>query len=60
MKLRNLTYFSTYVGIYTENSGYNTVYFIPISIADIDDNDNFHQLNFSTSDKIVKNLNDYS
>ena len=26
----------------------------PISIADIDDNDNFHQLCFSTSDEIVK------
>jgi hypothetical protein len=27
---------------------------VPISIADIDDNDNFHQLCFSTSDEIVK------
>ena len=27
---------------------------IPISIADINDNDNFHQLCFSTSDEIVK------
>ena len=26
----------------------------PISIADINDNDNFHQLCFSTSDEIVK------
>ena len=27
---------------------------VPISIADINDNDNFHQLCFSTSDEIVK------
>ena len=27
---------------------------LPISIADINDNDNFHQLCFSTSDEIVK------
>ena len=27
---------------------------MPISIADIDDTDNFHQLCFSTSDEIVK------
>ena len=41
-----------YVG-YSNNSGDLTPH-IPISIADINDNDNFHQLCFSTSDEIVK------
>ena len=44
--------FQYYIG-YSESSGVlipNT----PISIADINDNDNFHQLCFSTSDEIVK------
>ena len=36
-----------------ESSGVLTPH-VPISIADINDNDNFHQLCFSTSDKIVK------
>ena len=27
---------------------------VPVSIADINDNDNFHQLYFSTSDEIIK------
>ena len=44
--------FQYYVG-YSENSGVLTEH-VPISIADIDDNDNFHQLCFSTSDEIVK------
>ena len=44
--------FQYYVG-YTESSGVLTPH-IPISIADINDNDNFHQLCFSTSDEIVK------
>ena len=41
-----------YVG-YSNSSGVLTPH-IPISIADINDNDNFHQLCFSTSDEIVK------
>ena len=41
-----------YVG-YSKSSGDLTPH-IPISIADINDNDNFHQLCFSTSDEIVK------
>ena len=44
--------FQYYVG-YTESSGVLTPH-VPISIADINDNDNFHQLCFSTSDEIVK------
>jgi hypothetical protein len=44
--------FQYYVG-YSETSGVLTQH-VPISIADIDDNDNFHQLCFSTSDEIVK------
>ena len=44
--------FQYYVG-YSDNSGV-LIPHIPISIADIDDNDNFHQLCFSTSDEIVK------
>ena len=44
--------FKYYVG-YSESSGVLTPH-VPISIADINDNDNFHQLCFSTSDKIVK------
>ena len=44
--------FQYYVG-YSENSGVLTEH-VPISIADIDDNDNFHQLCFSTSDEIFK------
>ena len=41
-----------YVG-YSNSSGDLTPH-IPISIADINDNDNFHQLCFSTSDEIVQ------
>ena len=44
--------FQYYVG-YSESSGILTPH-APISIADINDNDNFHQLCFSTSDEIVK------
>ena len=44
--------FQYYVG-YSDSSGV-LVSHVPVSIADIDDNDNFHQLCFSTSDKIVK------
>ena len=44
--------FKYYVG-YSESSGVLTPH-VPISIADINDNDNFHQLCFSTSDKIIK------
>jgi len=44
--------FQYYIG-YSDSSGV-LIPHIPISIADIDDNDNFHQLCFSTSDKIVK------
>ena len=44
--------FQYYVG-YSESSGV-LIPHVPISIADIDDNDNFHQLCFSTSDEIVK------
>ena len=44
--------FQYYVG-YSECSGV-LIPHVPISIADIDDNDNFHQLCFSTSDEIAK------
>ena len=44
--------FRYYIG-YSESSGV-LIPHVPISIADIDDNDNFHQLCFSTSDEIVK------
>ena len=38
---------------YSESSG-DLIPHAPISIADINDNDNFHQLCFSTNDEIVK------
>ena len=44
--------FQYYIG-YSDSSGV-LIPHVPISIADIDDNDNFHQLCFSTSDEIVK------
>ena len=44
--------FQYYVG-YSDSSGV-LIPHLPISIADINDNDNFHQLCFSTSDEIVK------
>ena len=44
--------FQYYVG-YSDSSGILTPH-EPISIADINDNDNFHQLCFSTSEEIVK------
>jgi len=44
--------FQYYIG-YSDSSGV-LIPHLPISIADINDNDNFHQLCFSTSDKIVK------
>jgi hypothetical protein len=44
--------FQYYIG-YSDSSGV-LIPHIPISIADIDDSDNFHQLCFSTSDEIVK------
>ena len=44
--------FQYYIG-YSDSSGV-LIPHIPISIADIDDNDNFHQLCFFTSDEIVK------
>ena len=44
--------FEYYVG-YSDSSGV-LIPHVPISIADINDNDNFHQLCFSTSDEIVK------
>ena len=44
--------FQYYVG-YSDSSGV-LIQHVPISIADINDNDNFHQLCFSTSDEIVK------
>ena len=44
--------FQYYVG-YSDNSGV-LIPHIPISITDIDDQDNVHQLCFSTSDEIVK------
>ena len=44
--------FQYYIG-YSDSSGV-LIPHVPISIADINDNDNFHQLCFSTSDKIVK------
>ena len=44
--------FQYYIG-YSDSSGVLTPH-VPISIADIDDNDNFHQLCFSASNEIVK------
>ena len=44
--------FQYYIG-YSDSSGV-LIPHIPISIADINDNDNFHQLCFSTSDEIIK------
>ena len=44
--------FQYYVG-YSYCSG-DLITLVPISIVDINDNDNFHQLCFSTSDEIVK------
>ena len=44
--------FQYYIG-YSDSSGV-LIPHVPISIADIDDNDNFHQLCFSTSDEIIK------
>ena len=44
--------FQYYIG-YSDSSGVPIPH-VPISIADINDNDNFHQLCFSTSDEIVK------
>ncbi len=44
--------FQYYIG-YSDSSGV-LIPHAPISIADINDNDNFHQLCFSTSDEIVK------
>ena len=44
--------FQYYIG-YSDSSGVLIAH-VPISIADINDNDNFHQLCFSTSDEIVK------
>ena len=44
--------FQYYIG-YSESVG-GLVSHVPISIVDINDNDNFHQLCFSTNDEIVK------
>ena len=44
--------FQYYVG-YSDSSGV-LIPHVPISIADINDNDNFHQLCFSTSEEIIK------
>lgn len=44
--------FQYYIG-YSDSSGV-LIPHLPISIADINENDNFHQLCFSTSDEIVK------
>ena len=44
--------FQYYIG-YSDSAGV-LIPHVPISIADINDNDNFHQLCFSTSDAIVK------
>ena len=44
--------FQYYIG-YSDSYGV-LIPHVPISIADINDNDNFHQLCFSTSDEIVK------
>ena len=44
--------FQYYIG-YSDSSGV-LIPHVPISIADINDSDNFHQLCFSTSDEIVK------
>ena len=46
--------FQYYIG-YSDSSG--LIPHAPISIVDINDNDNFHQLCFSTSDEII-NFND--
>ena len=50
--MKNLTYLSTMLAILKVLEVLTP--HVPISIADINDNDNFHQLCFSTSDKIVK------
>ncbi len=44
--------FQYYIG-YSDSAGV-LIPHVPISIADINDNDNFHQLCFSTSDDIIK------
>jgi len=44
--------FQYYVG-YSDSSGV-LIPHVPVSIADINDNDNFHQLCFSTNEEIVK------
>ncbi len=44
--------FQYYIG-YSDSSGV-LIPHVPVSITDINDNDNFHQLCFSTNDKIVK------
>ena len=44
--------FQYYIG-YSDSSGV-LIPHVPVSIADINDNDNFHQLCFSTSDEIIK------
>lgn len=44
--------FQYYIG-YSDSLGV-LIPHVPVSIADINDNDNFHQLCFSTSDEIVK------
>jgi len=44
--------FQYYVG-YSDSAG-DLIPHVPISIADIEDNDNFHQLCFATSDEIVQ------
>ena len=44
--------FEYYVG-YSDSSGV-LIPHVPISIADVNDNDNFHQLCFSTSEEIIK------
>ena len=50
--MTNLTCSNTTLG-YSDSSGV-LVPHAPISIADINDNDNFHQLCFPTTDEIVK------
>ena len=44
--------FQYYIG-YSDSSGV-LIPHVPISIADVNDNDNFHQLCFSTSEEIIK------
>ena len=44
--------FQYYIG-YSDSSGV-LIPHVPVSIADLNDNDNFHQLCFSTSDEIIK------